>query len=361
LKEIDHKDKATIVITREFKDQVDWLHKKCGETEWSGLLIYSVDGDISTPDDFVMKVEGMWLLDVGSSVYTEFEIGPAICDVMDQFPKLLDEPDKWKLGKIHTHHSMSAYHSGTDMEDLHDHAPNHAYYTSLVVNFAESYDCKIGIYAKEDDRSLVYSDGKGGKTHSTIKGSEYLMVIDCDIEMPEERDILIPDYISKAYAELSKPKPISRQGMSYTYYGNDWDDEEYIYYNNLNLPQQKTVIDDEYEWEMHEISNFCTNWLSLGTTNNTLIPVCEDLEVKFHKMSEKETEEYLVKLRDTFVQSANKTLKENFYSEEIANRLAEDALEFISRPSLKDYLFLSEVNQLLQDMILDYYCTQSNF
>ena len=45
-----------------------------------------------------------------------------------------DVRSQWKVGHIHSHNVMRVFFSGTDMDELHDNAPSHNFYVSLIVN-----------------------------------------------------------------------------------------------------------------------------------------------------------------------------------------------------------------------------------
>lgn len=161
---------------------------------------------------FEITARGIYLFDIGSETYTEFSPMEQMLDVFDTYPQLEDpEGTNYKMGKIHSHHNMNAYHSGTDVQDLHDQAETHAYYVSLVVNYDKEYDCEIAIKCKEEDRKLVYKDGKGSTTHSIIKGADYLLRVDCYIDM-DIPDLVVPEHITKQFDKLNAPKvkPMNR-------------------------------------------------------------------------------------------------------------------------------------------------------
>lgn len=235
-------------------------------------MIYTVaEGSIHDPANLVMDVKGIYLLDVGSGVYTEFSAGHKIIDVYDEFPLLMDEPEVWKLGKIHSHHNMKAYHSGTDMGDLHVHSETHAFYTSLVVNFDEEYDCKIGIKCTEADRQLVHKDGKGGECTSIIKGESWLMVVDVDIIMPEVEEGNIPAYIIKELDAITtkhaeaKAKAVQNSSM-YGAWGKNNTPEQY------GLPFEEEPDEEDYcGFTETEIKGFIAAWLENDIKTNTLM------------------------------------------------------------------------------------------
>jgi hypothetical protein len=102
------------------------------DKEWSGLLFWQIneDADLENPESIVINVDQMYLQDLGSTGYTDFDNdGAEIIDLYDKYPKLMD----MRCGLIHSHHTMNAFFSGTDQEELHEKAQNGMYF-SLIVN-----------------------------------------------------------------------------------------------------------------------------------------------------------------------------------------------------------------------------------
>ena len=57
-----------VIIPIELKKQIDYLHKKVGSFEWSGVLVYKHEsGNIEELNNLVFKAIGFYLMDIGSS------------------------------------------------------------------------------------------------------------------------------------------------------------------------------------------------------------------------------------------------------------------------------------------------------
>jgi hypothetical protein len=50
------------------------LCQQISRLEWSGTLFYTVTGEFGDPD-FAIRAEELYLLDIGSAAYTEYETG----------------------------------------------------------------------------------------------------------------------------------------------------------------------------------------------------------------------------------------------------------------------------------------------
>jgi hypothetical protein len=143
--------KGKVIITEQLQNQIDYFHQEIGEVEWSGVLLYKIiEGSILEPEKLVVEAYDMYLMDIGSATYTEFDLEfDDIKDIHEMYPdsnpvNMKDNIENLlRKGMIHTHHSMNAYFSGTDMGELHDNAPNNDLYLSLIVNFDGEYCAKL--------------------------------------------------------------------------------------------------------------------------------------------------------------------------------------------------------------------------
>jgi len=191
--------KATLNLTSNIMDQIDYLHKIVGGVEWSGVLVYRiVEGSIEDYENLEIEVLEILPMDVGTSGYTEYEL-----DSSDEytFNNLCDRvmmDDNLKIGHIHTHHNMNCFFSGTDTQELHDNAGNHNYYLSLIVNFKDytNWCAKIALVGEEAQEGRVTNKFKGTngdiieKVVEVSKATDILYTIDIDIkyEASEEEE-----------------------------------------------------------------------------------------------------------------------------------------------------------------------------
>ncbi len=173
--------KPTVIISNELQAQITYLHNEFGNIEWSGFLLYQViQGDLSKPEDMVIKAIGIFPCDVGSSAYTEYDPGDFILDMDEAYDFLTNG---YKLGHIHTHHSMTCFFSGTDMAELHSNAPNYSdsYYLSLIVNKSNAYCAKIAKTMKKLNLWLMLIVLSSMK--SKIKSWNRLLRLDLNIKL----------------------------------------------------------------------------------------------------------------------------------------------------------------------------------
>ncbi len=277
-KEINLKAKSKLIISKELQSQIMFLHNKVKDIEWSGILFHSVvSGNINEPETLVLKAEKVYLQDIGVSTYTEFETNEKILDFYDAYPQAMS----WKMSLIHTHHSMQAFFSGTDTQELHDNAGKYNYYLSLIVNHKSEFCAKIAIAAEYNIEKANYTF-KGFEGIETIETSgtksDVLMLIDCDIEFEQD------EFDVQKYNEIKESKKVvkptydfsnsfgegfGRYGYPKTTYSSN-PAYNYNYNSQTNLFEEPKIT-TTYELSDFEVRKFLVKWLTLDVTNDTIL------------------------------------------------------------------------------------------
>ncbi len=204
----EFKATAKLIVSKEVQSQIMYLHHNVGNVEWSGLLFYSiVSGSVEEPGTLVLKTEKIYLMDIGSASYTEFNPDESIMDFYDKYPEA--EANNWKWGMIHTHHNMACFFSGTDMDELTENSGSHNFYLSLIVNHASQFCAKIGVVVEIEEevkRKYKFSRGLtfGGlfNKEPEVKLVKHLLVTNCDI-IYEQNDFEVSRY-EKIKADKTK-------------------------------------------------------------------------------------------------------------------------------------------------------------
>lgn len=216
------KDKATLFISNDIIDKIDHLHREVTKgTEWSAILIYDTkEGDINDPKNWVLEVKDIIPMDVGNATYTEYNITGEDTYAFSRWSDALMEGKK--MGHLHTHHNMKCFFSGTDTSELHDNAPNHNYYLSLIVNYDDpkAWMAKIAICGEvvrkgkvNTTRSWSAEEGNIDKEVEIDETLQLLYTIDLDLEI-EPRETTVSQDFADRVKELDKKK-----GRSYAYTG----------------------------------------------------------------------------------------------------------------------------------------------
>lgn len=213
MQELTLHGKGKLILTQGLMDQIDYLHKHVGPTEWCGILFYKkISGEINSSENFVLQAEQIYPMNIGSETYTAAELEGI--DTIDMYEKC--NPNyELKQGLIHTHHRMSTFFSGTDMSELHDNSPLHNYYLSLIVNFDGKYTAKIAyvadvisktrnIFTYQDSKEEVHSQESDYETKKKV-----LVMMDLEIVKPELQEV-VPTYFQERHTFLQQKREANR-------------------------------------------------------------------------------------------------------------------------------------------------------
>lgn len=127
-----------LVIPEEVERMIRHLCQKVPNIEWSGVLFYTHEGSFEK-GDLTLTCRDIYVMDIGSSTYTEFNMSPEVIGYMAQKPELLD----MQSGLIHSHQSFSCFFSGTDVATLKEEGNDRNHFLSLIVNNEGTYEAAV--------------------------------------------------------------------------------------------------------------------------------------------------------------------------------------------------------------------------
>ena len=127
-----------LIIPIEVEEKIRHLCNKISSVEWSGTLFYNYSGSFED-NTLEIRCVDIFPMDIGSSSYTEFDMSPDVIAYMTEHPELLD----CQIGLIHSHNSMSAFFSGTDISTLVKEGNDRNHFVSLIVNNEGTYTAAI--------------------------------------------------------------------------------------------------------------------------------------------------------------------------------------------------------------------------
>lgn len=79
----------TLTIPKDVERKIRFLCNKIYDTEWSGILFFDYKGSFEN-NDLEIICKDIYLMDVGVSSYTEFDMNPDVISYMAQNQELLD-------------------------------------------------------------------------------------------------------------------------------------------------------------------------------------------------------------------------------------------------------------------------------
>lgn len=206
-----------LVITKEVKNEIDYLHSKI-TGEWSGVLAYTPTKIDYENEDFEFETLGIYLMDIGTSVSTSFNYKD-----IDKISKYFSKKCGNKpilLGSIHTHHSMGAFISGVDETEIRDNTLVYNNYLFLVVDTVDKYTARFGRKAIIDEYKISYIDLNGKVVRRTVKGNNRNVEIkEVMIKKPVEEITVTNEFID-VYNKLLEEKNKVSSGLESDYYSD---------------------------------------------------------------------------------------------------------------------------------------------
>lgn len=189
-----------LIIPQEVEAKIRYLCNRVHEVEWSGTLFYKVEGSLED-NSLIATCLDVFVMDIGTSAYTEYNEAPDVISYMCEHPELLEEGVF--EGLIHSHNNMATFFSGTDTSTLVEEGTNANHFLSLIVNNAGKYTA--GITRK------VVGEVKA-KAHITYTKSTYynsfgnnkVVLADNTISEADKEETKTVEYIEWFEAKIDK-------------------------------------------------------------------------------------------------------------------------------------------------------------
>lgn len=153
-----------LIIPAEVERKIRFACQKVWSTEWSGTLFFTHEGSFED-NDLVIRCVDIYIMDIGTQAYTEFDMNPNVIAYMCENPELLD----CQMGLIHSHNNMSTFFSGTDIATLKEEGRDRNNFVSLIVNNAGTYTAAITrrVKSKQVKESVSYEFFGDGEKQDT--------------------------------------------------------------------------------------------------------------------------------------------------------------------------------------------------
>lgn len=198
-----------LIIPAEVERKIRFTCQKVWNTEWSGTLFFTHEGSFEN-NDLVIRCVDIYIMDIGTQAYTEFDMNPDVIAYMTEHSELLD----CQMGLIHSHNNMSTFFSGTDTATLKEEGRDRNNFVSLIVNNAGTYTAAITrrIKSKQVMESVSYEffgDGEKQDTKEYVSDADEIEWFYLKIEK-EGENYSFPDMaarleeIKQAKAEKAK-------------------------------------------------------------------------------------------------------------------------------------------------------------
>lgn len=338
----EQQQKPVLLITQNLLYKIYRLCQVNNPVEWSAVLFYKIlDGDVENPTKFKFEANDLFLMDIGSGSYTEYEYDEHVVKYLCDNPHLMGED--YAMGHIHSHNNMSVFFSGTDKQELVDNAPNHNFYLSLIVNNKNNMCAKVAISQEKEITTTSRFKRNGLSKWFTnepeIKIVNEVVDYDCDIKLLSNTEFENRLNIIK---KKVKTKPLNNIRKSQMY-GVEFSRNESLHgkYKQLAWEFGENVINnhsqpntDEF-FSKEEIINF-TNLL-LGNVNASTFDNLQSI----NKLSDENFNRFMSYTQDT---CSEKFL--NMFPDQSVKEI-QDVLE-----EVRDEIIDFEDNLLIKDVVL---------
>ena len=234
--EIDQE--ISLIMPAELLGKIWYLCHEINNVEWSGLLFYQPIGDIKDLSTFKIIAKDVYLMDIGTSSYTEYSFNESIMNFYDKFPEAMN----YKIAHIHSHNSMNSFFSSTDDDELKDNAKNYNYYLSLIVNNKMDMVAKLAMAGKST-QILTLKDNNGLLFNLDIKEKPIIGTINVNV-FPFDENITEIEKRVKELKDNEKEKEEERRKSLFLDYSrntsiyNRYDSIGYNYNTQYNSYQQ---------------------------------------------------------------------------------------------------------------------------
>lgn len=305
-------EKNILFINKEVFNKINLYHSIVGSIEWSGSIL--IKPEIS---DNVITYNVIDIIIECIGVSSSFETSPT------EFKNFANNPefDKCIIGLVHSHHSMGAFVSPVDEEELKE-SPFYPY-ISLVVAFNQRFVAKEAYKLEETYRTYTLFNGKSIK----IKEENKVITFDLIVKIEGYDEVLEEVIVIKS----KKPDYFNNfnkiPNVNLPNYGIKEQIENYKTYNGLKLND-------------NDIS-FIIKQLGIKTTNKNKDVRKEviDTLIKYYKNNQN-------KILKGFLAYLNSLNKEDiFFSYLKQSKYCTPYISDILDMIRKDYFYYSEYNE----------------
>ena len=205
-----------LIIPAEVERKIRFTCQKVWSTEWSGTLFFTYEGSFEN-NDLVIRCVDIYIMDIGTQAYTEFDMNPDVIAYMTEHSELLD----CQLGLIHSHCTFSTFFSGTDTATLKEEGRDRNNFVSLIVNNAGTYTAAITrrVKSKQVMESISYEffgDGEKQDTKEYISDADEIEWFYLKIEK-EGENYSFPDMAARLEEiKQAKAEKAEKDKKSYT-------------------------------------------------------------------------------------------------------------------------------------------------
>lgn len=193
-----------LFIPREVEAKIRHLCSVVHDVEWSGTLFYKYSGSIDA-GDFKVTCVDLFVMDIGSSAYTEFKESVDVISYRAENDLLGDDIFE---GLIHSHNNMSTFFSGTDCSTLSEEGTNTNHFVSLIVNNAGVYTAAVTRRVVTESIIEATIKTTSSKYYDTYNGDRIMLSQD-DVKEETKQDIKSDSVVEYFELKITKEDVVS--------------------------------------------------------------------------------------------------------------------------------------------------------
>lgn len=269
-------DNYKLTIPMKVENKIRYTCQKIWDVEWSGVLFFKYEGSFEE-NNLNIICEDFFVMDIGSSGYTEFFMSPDVISYMAE-NDLLD----CQMSLIHSHNNMATFISGTDLETLRVEGIDRNNFVSLIVNNQGNYTAAITRKVKEHNVSKTYDffdKGEVVSLNNEVKETviEYFNLkivkeIDNNVDIKSLSDRIKEVRMNKA-AEACKREANRVYGNTVV---NSTNSNKQLTLSN----EMKKDYQEEYDLDIPIDSKTIENMFKQIITSNLILPDNSKLDVE---------------------------------------------------------------------------------
>jgi hypothetical protein len=192
-----------VILSNLLWEKMQFLCNHISTVEWSGCIFYEIHGALDKPEELQIFVHDMIPLDKGTTGFTEYNFDGRVIAYMTEM-----EYFEYRIGHLHSHHSMKTFFSGTDLEEVNENSEHIKPYLSIIINNAYDFSCKLAFRLKVLNPTIYeYQEIDNVPKQLVIQQSdEYVANYDCLVITPKKEFSVNPSFLAQ-FNEIMKPKP----------------------------------------------------------------------------------------------------------------------------------------------------------
>ena len=189
-----------LIIPQEVEAKIRHLCNRVHDVEWSGILFYKVEGSLDE-GSLVATCMDIFVMDIGTSGYTEYSEAPDVISYMCEHPELLEEGVF--EGLVHSHNHMATFFSGIDTDTLIEEGTNANHFLSLIVNNAGKYTAGITRKIVDDTKAKVHITYTKNTYYDSF-GNNRVILADNTVSETDKEESKVIEYIEWFEANIDK-------------------------------------------------------------------------------------------------------------------------------------------------------------